>query len=116
MKDTAEQELSRQAQRFFPKGVDLAELVNKGSAAKQPTTLRTRFTFYLTYAPEDASRTARKSGLGSVEERWERFQTEEGYPILKDASDEYEHVNVYYTGDELLSYEISDTLVGDVMW
>eukprot|EP00929_Paragymnodinium_shiwhaense_P080042 TRINITY_DN41720_c0_g1_i1.p1 TRINITY_DN41720_c0_g1~~TRINITY_DN41720_c0_g1_i1.p1 ORF type:complete len:1441 (+),score=276.85 TRINITY_DN41720_c0_g1_i1:95-4417(+) len=110
------QELSRDPGRYFTKGFSPSAVISGNPSAKQPTALRTRFTFFLTYAPEDATRSQRQKGVEDVEGRWLRFIEEQVYPVVAAASDKYEHTHVYYDGDDLLSFEVSDTLVHDVMW
>jgi len=106
----AEQPLkSRELGRYFPKTFD-------GDVNGSPAALRTRFSFYLTFAYLGDSLAHQNKERKRVKALYEAFVMDELYPVLKAANEDYQYVDIYYSGSDILAHEIDVTLMNDILW
>jgi len=109
-------DVSADLYRYFPSwfAEDPHSFLN-GDDKAGPVAMRTRYTFLMTYSENDEPAEQRNAQLKDMLKSYLDFLHGSLYPVLAHASEDYEHTRIYYSGDFILSYELEQALVTDVM-
>jgi len=105
---------TRDVWRFLPSDFSLGSIYT--SSPKYAPRLRSQFSFVLTYSYSSWSAAESKAGLNAMKKRWEDLVTGPVYDLLLEMVDSYPHIRIYYSGDSILTYEITEALMTDILW
>mmetsp|Transcript_83887 Transcript_83887/g.234122 ORF Transcript_83887/g.234122 Transcript_83887/m.234122 type:complete len:1307 (-) Transcript_83887:113-4033(-) len=109
---------SREYWRFFPRGFTPPDIGGSMAAtmASPPAAIRSRITFLVTYGREDWSLSEKLKGRAKATKEYIDFVEGALYPLLQAASEDYTHIRVYYSGNDITRYDLERALQGDLLW
>lgn len=111
---------SRDLKRYFPTGWDVNAFLS--GTGPPPSSIRSRFTFYIGYAHYGWTRTQVRNELRKVDKEIEEFMTTEVYDKIEEWIDAdpdevgERHMNLYYTSNYIDEHEMMLTLNRDLLF
>jgi hypothetical protein len=106
---------SRNLRRYFPRDFSDA-WQNSQTMVPRPVAIRSRFTFMINFGLVSWPMQQVRQEAHRVKEQYEQFISDEVYPLLRSTAEDYEHTDIYYTGDHIVGIEVEQTLMSDILW
>lgn len=81
-----------------------------------PAVLRSSFTFSVIYGSLDLPAAQLRAQYKQSQQEYTDFVTQQVYPLLRSGTTECKYIDIYYSGDGIDAYEVSNALETDILW
>mmetsp|Transcript_19256 Transcript_19256/g.67003 ORF Transcript_19256/g.67003 Transcript_19256/m.67003 type:complete len:1514 (-) Transcript_19256:458-4999(-) len=105
--------------RFFPRSFDLnvaVAAIGQDEAYTPPSSIRSTFTFAIKLGETGDPMSKVRAVMNKKKQDYEAMVIDIIYPFIRSSLLEYQHIHIYYSGDVISQFEITDTLNSDLRY